>query len=112
MPNSRSFILLIVFPVVLLLVLAAAIFGGQGIADHFRDRGIQQAIAATLETSSEVELANLQKVKAGYAVCGLYRTSDSPNSYASFFYDTLSDRLTLDVNSRQFQTYCNLLDFC
>lgn len=104
--------LMLAIPVVLILVLAGAIFGGQVIADSQRDHEIQQAIAATLGTSSDIELLNLQEVQYGYGVCGLYQSADSENGYASFFYDSVGDRLTLDVNSREFRSHCDLSAIC
>jgi len=112
MMYSRPFILLLATPVLIMLALAAVIFGGQVIADSRRDQQIQQTIAASLKTSGQVELLNLQDVQYGYGVCGLYRTSDSDKGYASFFYDTVNDRLSLDVKSRAFQSNCNLSDLC
>lgn len=112
MTVSRSFMLLIGIPVVVLLALAAAIFGGQVIADSHRDQAIQQAIASRLGISSQVELLKLQEVQYGYGVCGLYRMADSEKGYASFFYNTVTERLTLDVKSDSFQSYCNLAKLC
>lgn len=104
--------LMLAIPVVLILALAGAIFGGQVIADSRLDGKIQQALATSLDTSSEIELRHLQEVQYGYGVCGLYRTADSEDGYASFFYDTASDRLTLDVNSRRYKSHCSLSAIC
>ncbi|WP_224424417.1 MULTISPECIES: hypothetical protein [Modicisalibacter] len=104
--------LMLGIPVAFLSVLAAAIFGGQVIADHNRDSTIQQAIASRLDTASPVELLKLQEVQYGYGVCGLYRTADADQGVASFFYNTVNDRLTLDVKSDDFQSYCNLANLC
>ncbi len=103
---SRSFILMLGIPVIFLMVLAVAIFGGQVIADSHRDHDIQQAIATQVAASSEIELLKLREVQYGYRICGLYRTTDSQQE-GPFFYDTVNERLTLDVNAEPFQAHCN-----
>lgn len=76
------------------------------------NRDINAAIAAELGTKSEIELAHLQEVQYGYGICGLYKTATSEKGYASFFYDTTNDRLTLDVTSRLYTSNCSLSSVC
>ncbi|KGE78165.1 hypothetical protein CVH10_14080 [Halomonas sp. ND22Bw] len=112
MTHKRPFIFLLAIPVVLILALAGFIFGGQALSDSGLDRRIQQALADELGASGEIELKNLQEVQYGYGICGLYRTEDAEHGYASFFYDTNADRLTLDITSRRYQSHCSLSAVC
>lgn len=112
MTHKRPFLFLLTIPVVAILALATFIFGGQALSDSGRDDEIRQALAAELGASGEIDLKNLQEVQYGYGVCGLYRTDDSENGYASFFYDTNADRLTLDITSRRYQSHCSLSAVC
>lgn len=112
MTHKRPFIFLLAIPVVAILALAGFIFGGQALSDSGRDDEIRQALASSLGTSGEIELKHLQEVQYGYGVCGLYRTEDAEDGFASFFYDTASHRLTLDITSRRYQSNCNLSAVC
>lgn len=112
MKPTRGLILNIIVPIALILVLAAAIFGGQAVSESRADSNIQQALATTLETSNEIELKFLQRVNNGYGVCGLYKSAASEQGYASFFYDKVNDTITLDVDSRRYTSNCGLSAFC
>lgn len=112
MLTSRPFLLLVALPLVLALLLGGAIFGGQAMSDSNVDGDIQRALAQTLDTSDEIELAKLQKVQYGYTICGLYRTDASDRGYASFMYDTQSDDVILDINSRRYKSRCSLSVAC
>ncbi len=111
MTHKRPFIFLLVIPIVMIFALAGFIFGGQALSDSGLDREIQKALATELETTSDIELKHLQEVQYGYGICGLYRTADG-EGFASFFYDTASQRLTLDITSRRYQSHCNLSAMC
>ncbi|MCK2182829.1 hypothetical protein [Halomonas getboli] len=112
MTHKRPFLFLLAIPVVAILALAAFIFGGEALSDRGRDDEIRRALAAELDTSGKIELKHLQEVQYGYGVCGLYRTDDAEDGYASFFYDTVGHRLTLDITSRRYQSHCNLSAVC
>ncbi|WP_447555814.1 hypothetical protein [Vreelandella sp. EE22] len=112
MLKSRPFLLLVVAPLAFTAIVGAAIFGNQALSATQVDHKIQEAIAAELNTTSPVELAHLQEVQYGYGVCGLYKTSLSDQGYASFFFDTTNNRLTLDVNSRAYTANCGLSSVC
>lgn len=103
--------LMIIIPVTGSLALAALIFGGQAMSDYRMDGEIQQALTTTLGTSSEIELQHLQEVQYGYGICGAYKTADV-DGFASFYYDTNRERLTLDVNSREYTSNCGLSAIC
>ncbi|WP_092526835.1 hypothetical protein [Onishia taeanensis] len=111
MTISRPFLLMIIVPVLGIIALAAMIFGGQALSDESLDGEIQQALATSLDTSSAIELQNLQEVQYGYGICGAYKTADG-DGFASFFYDTSRKRLTLDVNSREYTSNCGLSAIC
>ncbi|MBZ5486386.1 hypothetical protein HW452_02480 [Halomonas aquamarina] len=112
MLKSRPFILLVILPLALVLVLGVAIFGSQALSDSHVDSNIQRALAQKLDTTSDIELSQLQKVQYGYGICGLYRTASSENGYASFFYDTDSEHVELDINSRLYKSRCGLSSVC
>ncbi|WP_447528220.1 hypothetical protein [Vreelandella sp. TE19] len=112
MLKSRPFLLLIVLPLAFMAIVGAAIFGSQALSASKVDQQIQSAIAAELDTELPVELSQLQEIQYGYGVCGLYKTAHSENGYASFFYDTTNERLTLDVNSRLYTSNCGLSSVC
>ncbi|RUR29898.1 hypothetical protein [Vreelandella nanhaiensis] len=112
MLKSRPFILLVILPLALVVVLAGAIFGGQAMSDSRVDDDIQRALAKKLDTSSEIELSQLQEVQYGYGICGLYRTVSSESGYASFFYDKDSENIELDINSRLYKSRCGLSSVC
>lgn len=112
MLSSRPFLLLIALPLALALLLGGVIFGGQALSDSHVDDDIQRALSQTLDTSSEIELAKLQKVQYGYTICGLYRTASSERGYASFMYDTQSDDVILDISSPRYQSRCSLSVAC
>ncbi|WP_447957545.1 hypothetical protein [Vreelandella sp. EE7] len=112
MLKSRPFLLLIVLPLAFMAIVGAAIFGSQALSAGKVDQQIQSAIAAELNTELPVELSQLQEIQYGYGVCGLYKTAQSENGYASFFYDTTNERLTLDVNSRLYTSNCGLSSVC
>lgn len=110
--KSRPFLLLVALPLTFIVVLAGVIFGGQAISASHVDSDIQRALATELNTSSAIELTQLQEVQYGYSICGLYRTSSSDSGYASFLYDTATDNIVLDVNSRQYKSRCGLSSVC
>ncbi|WP_136246919.1 hypothetical protein [Halomonas borealis] len=112
MTHKRPFIFLLAIPVVMICALAALIFGGQVFSDSRQDGEIRQALATQLQTRADIELKHLQEVQYGYGVCGLYRTADAEDGFASFFYDTTSQRLTLDITSSRYQSHCNLSAVC
>ncbi|MEQ5855877.1 hypothetical protein NFI08_09280 [Halomonas sp. EF61] len=111
MKNSRSLILLVIVPAVAVVLLAAAIFGSQAMSDSRLDDDARAALAASLQTSAPIELANLQEVRYGYGVCGSYRLA-SDEGFASFYLNTQSGEVELDVNSRRFNTHCGLSALC
>lgn len=112
MLKSRPFLLLVVLPLALIVVLGVAIFGGQAVSDSHAGSDIQHALAKELDTSSEIELSQLQEVQYGYGICGLYRTASSESGYASFFYDKDSETIELDINSRLYKSRCGLSSVC
>ncbi|MCP1313832.1 MULTISPECIES: hypothetical protein [unclassified Halomonas] len=112
MLTSRPFLLLVVAPLAFTAIVGAAIFGNQALSAGKVDQEIRAAIAAELGTASTVELSQLQEIQYGYGVCGLYRTDESANGLASFFYDTTNRRLVLDVNSRAYTANCGLSSVC
>ncbi|KPQ31083.1 MULTISPECIES: hypothetical protein [unclassified Halomonas] len=112
MLKSRSFLLLVASPLVVALVLAGIIFGGQAMSDGNVDSDIQHALADELDTSGDIELSKLQKVQYGYTICGLYRTASSDSGYASFLYDKENDSVELDINSRRYKSRCSLSVAC
>lgn len=96
------------------MLLAAAIFGGQAIAENQEDADVQRALAEVLPSASTgaVEVANLQRTQGGYGICGAYRVKGSDKGYASFFYDTVNRKVVLDVKSREYTYNCGLSAFC
>ncbi|WP_192035031.1 hypothetical protein [Halomonas sp. YLGW01] len=111
MKTSRPFLLMILIPVIGTLALAGLIFGGQAMSDSGVDGEIKRALAAELGTSEDIDLQHLQDVQYGYGICGAYKAADG-DGYASFYYATTSDRLTLDVNSREYTDNCGLSAIC
>lgn len=111
MKYSRGLVFNIVVPTTAILVIGGAIFGGQAISEARASHDVQQAISTQLG-SELVEVQYLQEVNHGYGVCGLYRLPTSDQGYASFFYDKVNDRVTLDVNSPRFKTNCGLSAIC
>lgn len=113
MLTSRPFLLLVALPLILTLILGGLIFGGQALSDSNVDGDIQRALADEINhSSSEIELAKLQKVQYGYTICGLYRTASSQTGYASFLYDTQHGDVELDIKSRRYESRCSLSVAC
>ncbi|MBY5925544.1 MULTISPECIES: hypothetical protein [unclassified Halomonas] len=111
MKTLRSPLLLVVVPTAAIIVLAAAIFGSQALSDSRLDEDARRALASALGTSSSIELAQLQEVRYGYGLCGSYRLSPE-QGFASFYMDTTTGDVELDVNSRRFNTHCGLSALC
>lgn len=99
-------------PVVVCLLLGAAIFGGQAYSEKQEDADIQRTIADAVHAASPVEVANLQRVQHGYGVCGIFRVADSGKGYASFYYDAVNRKVVFDVQSRDFESNCGLASLC
>ncbi|GEN23992.1 hypothetical protein [Halomonas cupida] len=112
MKYSRGLVFNIVIPIVAILVIGGAIFGGQAISEARVSNDVQQALSAELGSAGLVEVQYLQEVNHGYGICGLYKQASSDQGYASFFYDKVNDRVTLDVNSSRFKTNCGLSAIC
>ncbi|WP_110669902.1 hypothetical protein [Salinicola halophilus] len=108
MIQSRPFLLQVVLPLAAMVIVGAVIFGKQAFSTDPVDQEIRQAIASELGTSSAVELSQLQKVQYDYGVCGRYEVADADSGQAPFFYDTVNDRLTLNVDSRAYTAHCDL----
>ncbi|WP_110685135.1 hypothetical protein [Salinicola aestuarinus] len=106
MIKSRPFLLQVVLPLAAMVIVGAVIFGKQVLSPSQVDQEIQQAIASELDTSSSVELSQLQKVQYDYGVCGQYQLAGSDTDHAPFFYDTVNDRLTLDVDASAYTANC------
>ncbi|MDQ7729518.1 hypothetical protein [Halomonas sp. SpR8] len=112
MRQKRSFILLIVFPIAAMLVVGGLLFADQAMTDQQENDDVQRALAAALQTSSNIELQHLQSVNYGYGVCGLYKASFAGKGFKPFFYDMVNDHLILDINSRRYQSNCGLSSIC
>ncbi|QEM81177.1 hypothetical protein [Halomonas binhaiensis] len=113
MRYSRAMTFNVALPLAAFVILGGAIFGGQAYSESRLSGDIQRALATELKTPEPmVEVKYLQKVNHGYGVCGLYKTPSSPQGYASFFYDKVNDRVTLDVNSTRYTANCGLSALC
>ncbi|ALM52977.1 hypothetical protein [Halomonas huangheensis] len=112
MKYSRGLIFNIVVPIAAMLAIGGAIFGGQAISEARVSGNVQHALSAELATAALVEVKYLQEVNHGYGICGLYRVASADQGYASFFYDKINDRVTLDVNSPRFKSNCGLSAIC
>lgn len=64
------FLLLVASPLVVALVLAGIIFGGQAMSDGNVDSDIQHALADELDTSGDIELSKLQKCNMAIRFAG------------------------------------------
>ncbi|MFM9268897.1 hypothetical protein ACJ7V3_01370 [Halomonas elongata] len=115
MPYHRGLIICLGVPIVFLLLLGGLIFGGQAVSAVKLDGEIQRALATKLAGAANaegIELKNLQRVNNGYGYCGLYKTASSENGYASFFYNKINGRVTLDIASDRYESNCGLSSFC
>ncbi|GED22775.1 hypothetical protein QWY79_14810 [Halomonas sabkhae] len=110
--KNRGLVLCLAVPVGFLLLLAGLIFGGQAISAIKLDSEIEQALAGKLASSAAIEVDKLQRVNNGYGYCGVYKSAASENGYASFFYNTINGRVTLDIESDRFTSNCGLSSFC
>ncbi|MDR5858571.1 hypothetical protein [Halomonas eurihalina] len=116
MPYHRGLIICLGVPIVFLLLLGGLIFGGQAVSAVKLDGEIQRALATKLvnvsSSADDIELKNLQRVNNGYGYCGLYKAASSENGYASFFYNKIDGRVTLDIKSERYESNCGLSSFC
>lgn len=112
MKSRRSFFFIFISPLIVFVLLGAAIFGGQAYMEAQQDKDIQRTIAETVNAGSPVEVAKLQRVQHGYGVCGIYRLADGDRGYASFYYDAVNRKVVFDVKSQVFESNCGLASLC
>lgn len=112
MKSRRSFVLIFISPIIVCLLLGAAIFGGQAYSEKQEDKEIQQTISESLKAAGTVEVAKLQRVQHGYGVCGIYRVASSDDGYSSFYYDAVNRKVVFDVDSQVFESNCGLASLC
>lgn len=116
MPYTRGLIFCLGIPAVMILLIAGLIFGGQAVSAVKLDGKIQRALATKLvnapSSADDIDLKHLQRVNNGYGYCGLYKTASSENGYASFFYNRIDGRVTVDIESDRYESNCGLSSFC
>lgn len=112
MTSRRSFLLVFIAPVVVCVLLGAAIFGGQAYMEKQEDKDIQGFIADAVHATGPVEVDKLQRVQHGYGVCGIYRVASSDKGYSSFYYDAVNHNVVFDVEAQDFESNCGLASLC
>ncbi|MCW4151780.1 hypothetical protein OM427_19875 [Halomonas sp. 18H] len=110
--KHRGLVLCLGVPLGFLTLLGGLIFGGQAISAIKLDSEIEQALANKLAIDDAIQVDHLQRVNNGYGYCGLYKSASAEDGYASFFYNTIEDRVTVDIKSDRFTSNCGLSSFC